>query len=220
MNREIKFKGKSVENINFTGNHWFEKINTGVIYHVVINKNDTVFGSLIIRDKQFYVLAHVEVKSPDGNIIEKEYFEVEVIPETVGQYTRLHDKNEVEIYEGDIVKLSYNKHYWIRTIESIKTSALYFIEQYDNCSRDDETDEYTYEISSKNKGCWRTIDFTDTRELTIIGNIHDNPELLQSGDNPEPEIDTEEWKDQEQQEARYKRELNVDRAKDMEREGQ
>lgn len=75
----------------------------------------------------------------------------EVIPETVGQYTGLNDKNGEKIFEGDIAKDNYGNIYRI-----IFSDMGYF------CA-----ENYIF---------WEFI--TDLGEIEVIGNIHDNPELL------------------------------------------
>lgn len=76
MNREILFRGKSVET------------------------NEWVYGSYILEKYGntpciccFEYGTFVNIK------------QVEVIPETVGQYIRLHDRCDEPIFEGDIVEL-------------------------------------------------------------------------------------------------------------------
>lgn len=72
-------------------------------------------------------------------------------------YTGLKDKNDVEIYEGDIC-IIYKK-----------LPIIKFIVKWEN-----ETAGYTLEnISDKND-----TEFIDDYALKIIGNIHENPELL------------------------------------------
>ena len=88
--------------------------------------------------------------------------EVKVEPSTVGQYTGLCDKNGKKIFEGDIVQYygtyalevfiekGHTKIRWFDTVTNAKCEELFF-----------GYDEEAY------------------GECEIIGNCHDNPELLE-----------------------------------------
>lgn len=79
-----------------------------------------------------------------------------VIPETIGQYTGLADKNGTKIFEGDIVK-----RFWFGKM------CIYQID-YDNGLA-----SFIGRAGMK----FTTFDY-DSEEFEVIGNIYDNPELL------------------------------------------
>ena len=82
---------------------------------------------------------------------------VDVHPETVGQYTGLADKNGTKIFEGDIVK-----RFWFGKM------CIYQID-YDNG------------LASfiGRAGMKFTAFYYDSEEFEVVGNIYDNPELLE-----------------------------------------
>ena len=105
--------------------------------------------------------------------------QVMVMPDTVGQFTGLHDKDGNEIYEGDIVK---NKE-----VDGYGLEHTGVVRYYEKDCR------FGIDTTTTNKFTKRLL-FTDGEcsfndghctikyynEYEVLGNIFDNPELLKS----------------------------------------
>lgn len=151
MNREILFRGKRVDN------------------------NEWVFGDLIRnliydgREKEMRI----------GDI----YFEhngdihgtavYKVIPETVGQYTGLTDKNGKKIFEGDIISAT--------ALDTGKEQRA--VVCFGNFIDENNNDEYIG-FFIEFDGIKTTITQLSMEEcknrIEVIGNIYDNPELREA----------------------------------------
>ncbi len=101
-----------------------------------------------------------------------------VIPETVGQYTGLTDMNGKKIFEGDICQVVYldrqlnsnGKHY---DVENVMIEEVVF-----------EKGTCCFKITFEDIALYRPIGFEiyekqKIKYFEVIGNIHDNPELLE-----------------------------------------
>ena len=90
---------------------------------------------------------------------------VTVIPETVGQFTGLTDKNGVKIFEGDIVRYDVNYHDMV---------ISYDVENWGG---------WLYEDMDDNMQAYSIYEFC-LKDIAVVGNIHDNPELLREASKP------------------------------------
>ena len=92
--------------------------------------------------------------------LQREPFEYEVIPETIGEWTGLCYKNGVKIFEDDIVK-----------VPSFKPEVMHigFIEGAFCLTN----------LNGKYAADMNYIHPVGVNESEVIGNIHDNPELLE-----------------------------------------
>lgn len=85
-----------------------------------------------------------------------------VYADTVGQYTGLTDKNGTKIFEGDIVKYGDTVH---NVVFEQRNGTAYFGLVYSTL----ETLSFGY--------------YQDLKQIEVIGNIYDNPELLGDENN-------------------------------------
>lgn len=89
-----------------------------------------------------------------------------VIPETVGQYTGMKDKNGEKIFEGDIVK--YSTTCEIFTVAWHGSFAEFVISELQKPNKATRGSKNMYLVN---------------RYCEVIGNIYDNPELLEGEEN-------------------------------------
>ena len=101
-----------------------------------------------------------------------------VLPETVGQYTGLTDKNGKKIFEGDIIKI---KRHLARPSGTTVFYEIYPVEYKTARWFDGDGEEIVYD-SFVLDDCASLREWVESYECEIIGNIHDNPELLKGGE--------------------------------------
>ena len=110
-----------------------------------------VYGNLIKDTNGTHYIYPSEVIVPDGHHLQFDTDEAWwVIPETVGQYTGLKDKNGAKIFEGDIMRVEH---------QGVYIGPVYYEEAQWFGAKD-------YLQRAVDDGA------------VVIGNIHDNPELL------------------------------------------
>lgn len=144
--REYKFRGKPTEN------------NTSYI------EEEFVYGSLVISNGKYYIALNVK---DNINRDDYEVYMIEVIPETIGQYTGLKDKNGKEIYEGDIIFIKgETKLLDIKgKVEYSNILAQFIITNTGNIVNEAEP-----------------LGDYEEEDIEKIGNVYDNPELLEEGE--------------------------------------
>jgi uncharacterized phage protein (TIGR01671 family) len=148
--REILFRGKCVD----TGN-WCE----GQYIH--LHKTTYCFKEDYERNPNNDIHQIVFERMMDWGL-PNHHLRTDVMPETVGQYTGLTDKNGKKIFEGDIVKT-----------DKFNTPNKFYVIKYDLLLG---------AFIGKDNGTMYFTTFDGDSELfEIIGNIHDNPELLKGG---------------------------------------
>ena len=123
--REILFRGKRIDNGKWVYGNLIQRNIWGAVFPI-IRAEDNGYGN---------------------------FKEWEVIPETVGQYIGLKDKNGKKIFEGDVLIFDGDKFVisWNDERCGFRMDYWMFDEQYD------------------------LSEFWPTSE--VIGNIHDNPEV-------------------------------------------
>lgn len=125
-----------------------------------VDTGEWIFGGYAKCNNRNYILTDID-------LICKEWVfkNIEVIPETVRQYTGFADKNGKKIFKGDICKTYFESytHSWEEVGVVTEFCGAYGIESADGKHFRAFINESVY-----------------TRSREVIGNKYDNPELLEN----------------------------------------
>lgn len=133
--REIKFRGKRLKD------------------------GEWIYGYYYIDRGKYYILNEI-LQHPLA-----ERMDCEVNPETIGQFTGLHDSEDREIWEGDIIEVTET------TLEREPRKVTGVVVYEESMAE--------YVIQTKYRMAGSSLGLNELKHsIRIIGNIHANPELL------------------------------------------
>lgn len=127
-----------------------------------IDNGEWIYGSLVVETYPDF--CNYFIRTKDEEDWTSRYKDVPVDKNTLGQFTGLYDKNNKEIYEGDII---------IGDIpELVSSQNLIGIVEYEGSA---------FIIEFPNRASWQIqkVGFCSFINYKVIGNIYDNPELLE-----------------------------------------
>lgn len=134
--REIKFRGKSFDN------------------------GEWIYGDYHKRSEGEHCIIKMK-PDENGKVV---YVVHQAVPDSIGQFTGLHDKNGKEIYEGDIIRGNCG-HGEVRHLISFYDMTASFVAEI---LPDNDINDY----------CTASQIWILKYSKEVVGNIHDNPELL------------------------------------------
>jgi len=141
--KTIKFRGKKIDN------------------------SEWVYGDLIHNPEYQHLQIGCCLNYPGDGRTEPpttSYVTLNVISETVGQFTGLQDKNGVDIYSDDV----FQKGKDLYLVEYDLLCGFYWRLIYDSWTEKN--------VFNSKKRSW--LSTADSKMYEAIGNIYDNPELL------------------------------------------
>lgn len=161
--REIEFRGKRVSN-----GEW-------LVSKTIVRANGGFF--LVLPNVDVY--GDYKNKAGVTHLCCNRGFLAEVAPETIGQYTGMEDRNGKRIYEGDIVKFEdcgeegyeYKEGFdFVNTAKVIWNNSRWELDDFLSLNSG-----VAEEMSNCHEDFVSIFYFSE-----VIGNIYDNPELLEA----------------------------------------
>ena len=128
-----------------------------ILFKAKTCNGEWVQGLLAHKDNKWYISNKAGIS-----------FAFEVRPETIGQYTGLKDKNGNKIFEGDLILLMDRWHCAVEY--DVKNARFILNGEYVKNEDEDEVTHSSFAPYYQN-------------EIEVVGNIFDNPELLNYVDN-------------------------------------